>query len=603
MESHHHNHLHRKRKPRNLKLHIPISPNPSNLLLFLISLFLLLCFIFLTRFPSGSQSFRPILTISRFHPLSIQDSSTGSLPPLKIEQQISFPDHVLLLVSKIHDPSLMNSYRIGLECVHRFVENPTRLVVLPVLSVEDYDGWRSIVRCPVSSNTNKKSPVFVALRRRGGSTGAEEEDRLFRHRESMHSWEELVYNGVIDGETAVVFVKGLNLRPDRASDAAQFKCHFGWSNNFNALTTSAVTAAQEIVRCSLPRSFRNLPEKADGVGITISTVAHHGKHHNNEGEGLVHYVPSVARLSNLSDKRRRRKNKKYELCVCTMLWNQASSLKEWIQYHAWLGVERWFIYDNNSDDGIKEVVEQLEQGNYNVSIHTWPWIKTQEAGFSHCALRAKSECKWVGFIDVDEFFYFPIPSAPNRKTSEFRVYPGRNSLQSLITNVSHSAAIGEIRTSCHSFGPSGLNKHPSQGVTLGYTCRLQSPERHKSIVLLDALDETLLTVVHHFHLKKEFTYMNLPESTALINHYKYQVWEKFRAKFFRRVATYVADWQENQNEGSKDRAPGLGTEAIEPPNWSHQFCEVWDTGLRDFLIANLADPSSGLLPWESHDSQ
>ncbi|KAK9090562.1 hypothetical protein Sjap_023739 [Stephania japonica] len=564
----------RKKRPRNLKLHIPISPSPSNLLLlFLIISLFLLFLIFLTRFPSGSHSFRPILTISRAHPLSIQDSSPLSLPPLKIEHQISFPDHVLLLVSKIGDQSWMNSYRIALECVHRFVDDSTRSVVLPVLSVEDYDGWRSIVRCPVSSDSSKKgkSPVFVALRQRGGSSGEEEEegeeDGLFRRREWMHSWEDLVYNGVIDGETAVVFVKGLNLRRDRASDAAQFKCHFGWGNKFNALTTSAVTAAQEIVRCSLPRSFRNLPEKADGVGITISTVAHHGGEGEGEGEGqgLVHYVPSVARLSNLIDKRR-----KHELCVCTMLWNQASSLKEWIQYHAWLGVERWFIYDNNSDDGIKEVVEQLEQENYNVSRHTWPWIKTQEAGFSHCALRAKSECKWVGFIDVDEFFYFPIPLAPNRKTGEFGVYPGRNSLQSLVANVSHlpaAAGIGEIRTSCHSFGPSGLNKHPHK-------------ESHWG-----------------------FTYINLPESTALINHYKYQVWEKFKAKFSRRVATYVADWQENQNEGSKDRAPGLGTEAIEPPNWSRQFCEVWDTGLRDFLIANLADPSSGLLPWEGHDSQ
>ncbi|KAF9620625.1 hypothetical protein IFM89_013651 [Coptis chinensis] len=50
-----------------------------------------------------------------------------------------------------------------------------------------------------------------------------------------------------------------------------------------------------------------------------------------------------------------------------------------------------------------------------------------------------------------------------------------------------------------------------------------------------------------------------------------------------RVAAYVTDWKENQNEGSKDRATGLGTEAIEPPNWPLQFCEVWDTRLKDFV--------------------
>ncbi|KAL7000743.1 hypothetical protein U1Q18_001903, partial [Sarracenia purpurea var. burkii] len=55
-------------------------------------------------------------------------------------------------------------------------------------------------------------------------------------------------------------------------------------------------------------------------------------------------------------KKKKSKEKKYELCACTMVWNQASSLREWIMYHSWLGIERWFIYDNNSDDGIKEVV-------------------------------------------------------------------------------------------------------------------------------------------------------------------------------------------------------------------------------------------------------
>ncbi|KAL8035685.1 hypothetical protein ABFX02_12G113300 [Erythranthe guttata] len=291
-----------------------------------------------------------------------------------------------------------------------------------------------------------------------------------------------------------------------------------------------------------------------------------------------------------------------------MVWNQASAIREWITYHAWLGVERWFVYDNNSDDAIDDVVQELENENFNVTRHLWPWIKTQEAGFSHCALRAKDECHWVSFMDVDEFFYFPYSTRGHQSFRNLG-YAGPNSLRTLVSNLSTSSSsssssrsggsnIGEIRTTCHSFGPSGLKSRPKQGVTVGYTCRLQSPERHKSIVRPDALDKTLLNVVHHFHLKKGFKYLNLPESVAVINHYKYQVWEVFRAKFYRRVATYVVDWGENQNEGSRDRAPGLGREAVEPPDWPRRFCEVFDTGLRDFVLSNLADFSTGSLPWE-----
>uniref|UniRef100_A0A251S827 Glycosyltransferase family 92 protein n=1 Tax=Helianthus annuus TaxID=4232 RepID=A0A251S827_HELAN len=247
----------------------------------------------------------------------------------------------------------------------------------------------------------------------------------------------------------------------------------------------------------------------------------------------------------------------------------AHSIREWITYHSWLGVEKWFVYDNNSDDEIKTVIEDLDFEGYNVSRHVWPWIKTQEAGFSHCAIRAQSECNWVSFMDVDEFYYFPYNPVSG--------FPGQGSLRTLVSNFTTSSSIGEIRTSCHSFGPSGLTSRPKQGVTVGYTCRLQSPERHKSIIRPDALDTNLMNVVHHFHLRKGFTFIDLPQNTAIINHYKYQVWE---------------------NEGSRDRAPGLGTEPIEPPDWRLQFCEVWDTGLRDFVLANLGDVTTGVLPWD-----
>jgi len=38
-----------------------------------------------------------------------------------------------------------------------------------------------------------------------------------------------------------------------------------------------------------------------------------------------------------------------------------------------------------------------------VTVHAWPWLKSQQAGFSHCLLRAAPVCTWVLFADVDEF--------------------------------------------------------------------------------------------------------------------------------------------------------------------------------------------------------
>lgn len=519
--------------------------------------------------------------------------------PLRIESRVLFPDHVLVLV---RDGSVKKSNLDRLECVYYKLDgfgngSTVGFVKKNVLSVDEYDGFRSIVRCPIAP---KNYSSVVHLKRVGKNGILRERDRVLVRNQTVKSWDSVSYAATRDGETAVVFVKGLNLRPDRESNPSQFSCHFGLGKFDKRgrfpLSTRAVTAAQEVVRCPLPESVSAGLDKGQGIRVTVGVMPRpHSRGHDRV------LVPSVAKIFD-NGSGRRRKEGKFELCVCTMVWNQASAIREWVKYHSWLGVERWFIYDNNSDDGIDEVVQELDLENYNVTRHVWPWIKTQEAGFSHCALKAKDECNWVSFMDVDEYYYFPYS---NSGYDRFRAlgFAPQGSLRALVANLSSSSSsVGEIRTSCHSFGPSGLTSPPSQGVTVGYTCRVQSPERHKSIIRPDALDATLLNVVHHFHLKEGYSYLNLPQSSAVINHYKYQVWEVFRAKFYRRVATYVADWQQNQNEGSRDRAPGLGTEAIEPPDWPQRFCEVWDTGLRDFVLANLADLSTGLLPWQMHSA-
>ncbi|KAF5449766.1 hypothetical protein F2P56_030178 [Juglans regia] len=564
-----------------------------------LSFFVFLAFLSSDRFSIGAVSFRPVLRASSTLTLlssspssSILDSFHDKFLPLRVEDRVLFPDHLLLLVSnKLHESE-------ELECVYStFLNGSGELLrdkrsqevgIRPVLSTEPYDALRSIVRCPLPP-VNYSTAAVDLRRLRSGEAGHYEWS--VGANQTVYWWEKLAYEAVLDGDTVAVFVKGLNLRPHKKSDPTQFRCHFGFGNWGSdegfVFKTRAVSAAQEVVRCLLPRSIRNNPERAQGIRVAIS-------HANARAHHVHEPMPSVARIHDTKSEENKQNRSKYELCVCSMVWNQAPALREWIMYHAWLGVERWFIYDNNSDDGIDEVIKELDSQNYNVSRQSWPWIKTQEAGFSHCALRARNECKWVGFFDVDEFYYFPRSFRHPKGDG----LPGQNSLKSMVAHFSSSNSIAEIRTACHSFGPSGLSSPPIQGVTVGYTCRLQSPERHKSIVRPDLLDTSLLNVVHHFQLREGFRYLNMLESTAVLNHYKYQVWETFKAKFFRRVATYVVDWREDQNKGSKDRAPGLGTEAIEPLNWKLRFCEVWDTGLRDFISAYLVDPLTGLLPWE-----
>ncbi|KAK3023597.1 hypothetical protein RJ639_044057 [Escallonia herrerae] len=510
----------------------------------------------------STGGFHPKLVSSWRNPaMEITSGESPPTPAISVGESVVFPDQALVFLK--YPPSTPLLTKDDIKCVYSFPNSSHAEQKLPPVATDEYPDHQ-IVRC--------------SLQPRGSLVAVSSKSTGYLPVGPSHHWNWLAYEAVIDRDnTTLVFVKGLNLRSGRVSNSSRFECVYGWdlSKPKFLLTSDVVSIAQEIVRCKTPLSILNSPERGVNNTMKVSVrVVRRG------------ILPSVARPEHLLEpapSTRRR----HEMCICTMLRNQARFLREWVMYHSRIGVQRWFIYDNNSDDNIDNVVESLVNGKFNVSRHVWPWIKTQEAGFAHCALRARDSCEWVGFIDVDEFIHLPTDL----------------SLHDVLGNRSRPSNVAELRMSCYNFGPSGLKRVPVKGVTVGYTCRLIARERHKSVVRPEALNSTLINVVHHFHLRDGFAYENADRNVLLINHYKYQVWEVFKEKFYRRVATYVSDWQEEKNVGSKDRAPGLGTRAAEPGDWSSRFCEVTDTSLRDRVLRTFTNPNTGMLPWQDQPDE
>ncbi|KAL3636660.1 hypothetical protein CASFOL_018959 [Castilleja foliolosa] len=533
----------------------------------------ILCFVgftFSTLRLIFTEGFNPRIMSTFNIPIIEVVSDIPSTPVITIQQTVIFPDEILFFLK--YPPSSSLFTKDAISCIYLSPNSSQAQLEHSPSSVDfDYDNNHQIVRCPLPprgtiSSLAVKSDVYLSP----GPT---------------YKWDSLAYEAVIDRDnTTVVFVKGFNLRSGKAADPSKFKCIYGQDltkSNF-VLSADVVSFAQEIVRCKTPLSILNSPQRFSSsndnpIKVSVRFV----------GKSAIDSVARVKSNEPNPNPRPVHGNKQHEMCVCTMLRNQARFLREWVTYHSRIGVDRYFIYDNNSDDDIERVVDSLVDDNYNITRHLWPWIKTQEAGFAHCALKARDSCDWVGFIDIDEFLHMP----------------SNLSLHDVVKSQTPSSDVAELRISCHNFGPSGLKKIPTRGVMVGYTCRMVAPERHKSIVRPEALDSTLINVVHHFDLRPGFRHVNVNRGLLVINHYKYQVWEVFKEKFRRRVSAYVFDWQQERNVGSKDRAPGLGTKAIEPSDWSTRYCEVKDTRLRKWILEIFTDPESGLLPWEDRSDR
>lgn len=96
------------------------------------------------------------------------------------------------------------------------------------------------------------------------------------------------------------------------------------------------------------------------------------------------------------------KEKKYRLSICAIFKNEGFYLKEWIEYHLIVGVDHFYLYNNDSTDNYKTILEPyIERGI--VDLIEWPYKQGQMSAYEDCISSRKEEANWIGFIDLDEF--------------------------------------------------------------------------------------------------------------------------------------------------------------------------------------------------------
>ena len=96
------------------------------------------------------------------------------------------------------------------------------------------------------------------------------------------------------------------------------------------------------------------------------------------------------------------KPKKYKVAICAIFKNEALYLREWIEYHKIVGVEHFYLYNNNSEDNYETVLAPyIADGS--VTLTQWPQNQAQMQCYHDGIERFKDETEWLTFIDIDEF--------------------------------------------------------------------------------------------------------------------------------------------------------------------------------------------------------
>lgn len=101
--------------------------------------------------------------------------------------------------------------------------------------------------------------------------------------------------------------------------------------------------------------------------------------------------------------------KKYKTAICAIFKNEGPYLREWIEYHLIVGVDHFYMYNNNSTDGYLEILQPyIDSGK--VTLIDWPYQQGQMIAYRDCIEKRRSDVNWIGFIDLDEFI---VPNRDN----------------------------------------------------------------------------------------------------------------------------------------------------------------------------------------------
>ncbi len=205
--------------------------------------------------------------------------------------------------------------------------------------------------------------------------------------------------------------------------------------------------------------------------------------------------------------------KKYQVCATAIFKNEAPYLKEWIEYNRLIGVEHFYLYNNESDDhyltvlapyiksGIVTLTDWVNGPEYNV---TYAWVlATQMPAYEHAIKTFGHETKWLAVIDVDEFI-LPITSYKiNDLLDKYEAYPGLLIYWQL-------------------YGTSNLPMLPQDKLMIESLTKTTHHEyrsdHYKSIIKPD-LFEAFYWYVHSFRFKSGQYGIVIDLSEARINHY------------------------------------------------------------------------------------
>ena len=263
----------------------------------------------------------------------------------------------------------------------------------------------------------------------------------------------------------------------------------------------------------------------------------------------------------------------YNLSVAAIMKNEGPYIKEWLDYNLLAGVEHFYIYDNDSPDNMREILQPYIEKKV-VTYIFYPGVARQYEAYIDAVNNFRFESRYIAFIDGDEFIFPQNNKSIGEVLDEiFEKFP----------------EVGGLGINWHMFGSSFLETADySRGVMERFTMRSddsdipiseKTGQRIKNAHIKTIADPRKIDYFYNPHFAKYFRgcnainengnrvkiFFNNPPTVSkiVINHY----WQKSREEYQNKVKRGAAD--------SKGNVYANG-------EFAHSCNEVFDDSILDY---------------------
>lgn len=216
---------------------------------------------------------------------------------------------------------------------------------------------------------------------------------------------------------------------------------------------------------------------------------------------------------------------RYYCSVCLLAKDEQDYITEWLEWHNAIGVDHFYIYDNNSVVPLRKSIPKHYQSKCTIIDFSGNHRHTQMECYAHCLKHYKNESHWMAFIDADEFIRLIDNVNINSFLQEFEPYTG--------------IYIGWIN-----YNANGLEKQDARPVRERFTQRMTTypnwMAKGKSIVQMDQVtgmsahcplmhpNKPNMVLSDHNPMTNPWM-SDFPENRIVIDHYytkSYEEWVK-----------------------------------------------------------------------------